>query len=42
MLSQAGYSFIQIKSAIAFVETLNHNSLKMKDELEFEKFSYFY
>ena len=35
MLSQAGYTFTHIKSAINFIETLNHQSLNMS-EMEFE------
>lgn len=38
MHSEKGYSFIQIKLAILFIETLTHSSLNMK-ELDFDRLS---
>ena len=36
MLAQEGYSFIQITIAIAFIESLSHEHVKM-NQLEFDR-----
>ena len=37
MLAGEGYCFTQVRSAVSFIETLNHKALKM-NELDFEKY----
>ena len=41
MLAGEGYCFTQVRSAVSFIETLNHEYLKM-NELDFEKYIFLY
>ena len=41
MLAGEGYCFTQVRSAVSFIEMLNHEDLKM-NELDFEKYIFLY